>query len=178
MIKKRLSSALICTSICMTSMLVNGCDSGPDTSPPVSIAPTSQPARAAGQPQELMKSDAEWKKQLTPNQYYILREKGTEPPFQNEYWNNHAKGIYVCAACGAVLFSSDTKFDSGTGWPSFWAPVTSTAVAKSTDADGERTELTCPVCGGHLGHVFDDGPAPTGKRYCMDSGAMRFIPAK
>ena len=169
-------NGFLLAGISASTMLGAGCDSGPDANPPVSVAPTSRPAHASTV--ELMKTDAEWKKQLTPDQYYILRQKGTEPPYQNAYWDNHAKGTYYCAACGTPLFSSDTKFDSHTGWPSFWAPLTGTSVAMTTDADGERTEVTCPVCGGHLGHVFDDGPQPTGKRFCMDSGALKFVPAK
>ncbi len=144
----------------------------------VNVAPspaaTTQSANSEG---KTVKTDEEWKKILTPNQFYILRQKGTEPPFRNEYWNNHEKGDYVCAADGNVLYHSDTKFDSGTGWPSFWQPVEG-SVDLVPDADGSRVEVVCHQCGGHLGHVFDDGPAPTGKRYCMDSGAMKFIPKK
>lgn len=121
-----------------------------------------------------MKSDAEWHATLTKEQYEILREKGTEAPFTGAYWDDHAPGTYVCAACGHPLFSSTTKFESGTGWPSFYQPIDPSAVTLSTDASHGmvRTEVTCAVCGGHLGHVFDDGPAPTGKRFCINSASL------
>lgn len=122
------------------------------------------------------KSNEEWKKDLTAEQYHILREKGTERAFTGKYYKNHAKGIYKCAACGAELFSSDTKFESGSGWPSFWAPVSPDAIAYEHDSTFgmQRTEVHCPVCGGHMGHVFDDGPQPTGKRFCINSASLKF----
>ena len=130
--------------------------------------------------QSKKKPAAEWKKQLTPNQYEIMVEKGTETPYKNAYWDNHEKGVYVSAACGLELFNSDTKFDSGTGWPSFFAPVSKNNVIEDTDSTlgMVRTEVKCHRCGSHLGHVFDDGPAPTGLRYCLDSYALKFVKSK
>ena len=123
----------------------------------------------------LPKTDAEWKTHLTSEQYAILRHKGTEPAFTGKYWNSKQKGTYRCAGCGQPLFKSDTKFDSGTGWPSFWEPCDQGNVATETDDSllMHRTEVLCSRCGGHLGHVFDDGPAPTGLRYCINSAALK-----
>jgi peptide-methionine (R)-S-oxide reductase len=124
----------------------------------------------------LSKPATEWKKTLTENQYHIMVEKGTEPPFHNAYYNNHDKGVYVSAATGEVLFSSDDKFESGTGWPSFTKPVSNNKVSVIRDADGERMEVVEKSTGLHLGHVFDDGPSDRGgKRFCMNSGALKFI---
>lgn len=133
---------------------------------------------AADRDDRIVKSDAEWKKQLTPEQYHVLRKKGTERAFTGATWNEHRAGTYVCAACDNLLFDSTTKFDSGTGWPSFWKPANERSVETETD-DGffmRRTEVHCRRCGGHLGHVFEDGPPPTGQRYCMNSAAMTFVP--
>ena len=126
--------------------------------------------------EKIEKPDAEWKKILTPDQYYVLRRKGTERPAQNANNDLHEKGMFVCAACGLELFSSEAKFDSGTGWPSFYQPIAPGAIGTETDRSffGTRTEVHCARCGGHLGHVFDDGPKPTGLRYCMNSVAMKF----
>jgi len=127
-------------------------------------------------PRAVAKTEAEWRKALTPQQYKVLCEEETEPAFTGKYWNNKESGVYRCAACGAPLFSSDEKYESGTGWPSFWAPIEKGAVGEKTDRKlfMVRTEVHCDKCGGHLGHVFNDGPKPTGLRYCINSAALDF----
>lgn len=157
-----------------------GC--GPTSPPPGSPGGSSARgvnAETTVKPGKIVKTDEQWMKELTPEQYHVMREKGTERAFTGKYWDTKTQGVYTCAACGEVLFISDTKFDSGCGWPSFFKPADGSAIEEHEDSTlgMTRTEVTCAKCGAHLGHVFDDGPNPTGLRYCINSVSIDLKPA-
>ena len=153
-------------------------DGSPNSLLTVKDIPDSTKHKELSMENKVDKTEEEWKKELSPEQYRILREKGTERAFTGKYWNNFEFGTYVCAGCGTELFESDTKFESSCGWPSYFEPIDSSRIIyKEDNSFGmKRTEVMCAKCGGHLGHIFNDGPPPTGLRYCINSGSMKFIP--
>ncbi len=157
---------------------VAACNSSRTVDVTTSATNSSATATAQSMSNRVIKSDEEWKTELTPEQFAVLRQKGTERAFTGAYWNTKDAGTYRCAGCGEVLFQSDTKYDSGCGWPSFYAPSSTNVIAEAEDTSHSmrRIEVLCTKCGGHLGHVFDDGPQPTGLRYCINSASLKFEP--
>jgi peptide-methionine (R)-S-oxide reductase len=161
----------LATVLLITAIAISGsCQTKVKEAPKASVS-------AIGAISKIKRTNEEWKKILTPEQYHVLREQGTERPFTGKDWDNHEAGVFYCAGCNLELFSSETKFESGTGWPSFYKPIKEGVLAVGTDTSYGmvRDEVECARCGGHLGHVFNDGPKPTGLRYCMNSVSMNFV---
>lgn len=180
-ITRGLERNIVCMGIVL-SAAAWGCSNraGGDERAAIPEETLQQTEEGAEVPDKIVKTDEEWRKSLTDEQYRVTRECGTEPPFTGKYYHFKGEGTYLCVACGNELFSSETKYDSGSGWPSFWAPVSDAKISERADKSlgMARVEVRCSRCGAHLGHVFEDGPRPTGLRYCINSAALGFAPAK